>query len=115
MSRLQSVEVVKLNPAFSAEECNDFINKWKLENVAKAEDDSLLLLFSHFINRCQFTKSTQSIDNDLLEVIMIVSPDDWPTKRQIAEIAEFINSLRKDYDNLDAKVIFEVLWEDSNE
>jgi len=110
-NRLEAVEVIKLDPAFSPAECQSFIEKWNVDNPEKFNDDTFMPLFSPFIDRCELVKSTNTLHKkDLLTVIMTVQPDNWPSKREVADITLFITSLKNNYKHLDVKMMFDVIW-----
>lgn len=109
--RLEEVEVIKLDPAFTPAECQNFIEKWNKDNPEKYNNDAFMPLFSPFIDRCELIKSTNiATSKDLLTVIMVVSPDNWPNKREVADITMFVTSLKNNYTSLDVKMMFDVRW-----
>lgn len=109
--RLEEVEVIKLDPNFTPEECQNFIKKWNEDNPEKFKNDAFLPLFSPFIDRCELVKSTNILQTkDLLKVVMNVHPKDWPNKQEVADITFFITSLKNNYKNLDIKMMFDVIW-----
>jgi len=112
--RLEAVEVIKIDPAFTQAECQSFIEKWNADNPEKFNNDAFMPLFSPFIDRCELVKSTNIAQTkDVLTVIMTVSPDNWPSKREVADITLFITSLKNNYKSLHVKMMFDVIWDES--
>jgi len=109
--RLESVEIIKVDPKFTPNEFQEFIDKWNNDNPEKSQDASFMPLFSPFIDRCHLFKSEDtSVSKDLLTITMIVSTDNWPGRQEVADITFFVTSLKSNYDHLDVKMMFEVVW-----
>lgn len=109
--RLDAVEVVKLNPGWSQDECQAFIESWNENNPEKYNNPGFMPLFSPFIDRCELVKDDEA---DVLSVTMLVSPEKWPSRQEIAQITFFVKSLASDYDNLTVRTFFEVQFEDES-
>lgn len=105
--RLRAIEVIKVDPKFTPGEFQDFIQKWNLDNPEKSNDETFMPLFSPFIDRCHLDKNDI---NDVLTVVMLISPEQWPDRQEVADITFFVNSLKESYDALDVKMMFEVVW-----
>lgn len=109
--RLEAVEVIKVDPSYNAVQFQEFINKWNADNPEKAENDAFMPLFSPFIDSCSLIVSDNVKEkNDLLSLTMLVTPEQWPTKQEVADISFFVHSLTHNYDFLSVKMIFEVVW-----
>jgi hypothetical protein len=105
--RLRAVEVIKVNSECTPSEFQDFIQKWNVDNPEKANDESFMPLFSPFIDRCALEKNETS---DELTVVMLISTDQWPSRQEVADITFFVNSLKDNYEALEVKMMFEVVW-----
>jgi len=110
--RLEAVEVVKLDKTFTQPEVQAFIEHWNESNPGKYNDKSFMPLFSPFIDKCHLEKSEDSLKNDVLTIVMVVTPHNWPTKQEVAQITFFVKSLQKGYHKLEVKMTFEVEWEE---
>lgn len=110
--RLEAVEVVRLDAGFTQDESQAFIENWNANNPEKYNNPGFMPLFSYFIERCELVKGE---DRDTLSVTMLVSPEQWPSRQEIANITFFIKSLANDFDNLTVTVFFEVYLENEPE